>query len=93
MGFTTIDFIILVAYLAAVLFAGLHFSKKDMQGKEFFKERSASCTSPVWEEFSVLQTIPASTFCSPIKIFYKNTAHCGKESHLMASFPLSNGKK
>ena len=37
MGFTTIDFIILVAYLAAVLFAGLHFSKKDMQGKEFFK--------------------------------------------------------
>ena len=34
MGFTTIDFIILVAYLAAVLFAGLHFSKKDMQGKE-----------------------------------------------------------
>ena len=29
MGFTTIDFIILVAYLAAVLFAGLHFSKKD----------------------------------------------------------------
>ena len=28
MGFTTIDFIILVAYLAAVLFAGLHFSKR-----------------------------------------------------------------
>ena len=34
MGFTTIDFIILVAYLAAVLFAGLHFSKKDMQGTD-----------------------------------------------------------
>ncbi|WP_025728677.1 sodium:solute symporter [Atopobacter phocae] len=36
-GFTTIDFSILVVYLAAVLFAGLLFSKKDMEGKEFFK--------------------------------------------------------
>lgn len=36
-GFTTIDFIILVVYLLAVLFAGLLFSKKDMEGKEFFK--------------------------------------------------------
>ena len=35
-GFTTIDLVILVAYLAAVLFAGLHFSKKEMKGKEFF---------------------------------------------------------
>ena len=36
-GFTTIDLIILVVYLAAVLFAGLYFSKKEMKGKEFFK--------------------------------------------------------
>ena len=36
-GFTVIDLVILVVYLAAVLFAGLHFAKKDMQGKEFFK--------------------------------------------------------
>lgn len=36
-GFTTVDFVILVAYLAIVLFAGLAFSKKDMKGKEFFK--------------------------------------------------------
>lgn len=36
-GFTTIDFVILVVYLLAVLFAGLIFSKKDMEGKEFFK--------------------------------------------------------
>ena len=35
-GFTVIDLIILVVYLAAVLFAGLHFSKKEMKGKEFF---------------------------------------------------------
>ena len=31
-GFTMIDLIILVVYLAAVLFAGLHFAKKDMKG-------------------------------------------------------------
>ncbi|MGG7078910.1 sodium:solute symporter [Clostridium sardiniense] len=36
-GFTTIDFGVLVIYLAAVLFAGLAFSKKEMKGKEFFK--------------------------------------------------------
>ncbi|MDE7312326.1 MAG: sodium:solute symporter [Eubacterium sp.] len=36
-GFTTIDLIILIAYLAAVLFAGLHFAKKEMKGKEYFK--------------------------------------------------------
>ena len=33
-GFTVIDLIILVVYLAAVLFAGLHFAKKEMKGKE-----------------------------------------------------------
>lgn len=36
-GFTTIDLIILIAYLFVVLVAGLYFSKKEMQGKEFFK--------------------------------------------------------
>lgn len=36
-GFTTIDLIILIAYLGAVLFAGLHFSKKEMKGKEYFR--------------------------------------------------------
>ena len=36
-GFTTIDFVILVVYLILVLLAGLLFSKKDMEGKEFFK--------------------------------------------------------
>ena len=29
-GFTKIDLAILVIYLAAVLFAGLHFAKKEM---------------------------------------------------------------
>ena len=37
-GFTYIDLIILVVYLAAVLFAGLHFAKKEMKGKEYLKE-------------------------------------------------------
>ncbi|WP_159544075.1 sodium:solute symporter [Streptococcus halichoeri] len=36
-GFTSIDLIILIAYLAIVLLAGLYFSKKEMKGKEFFK--------------------------------------------------------
>ncbi|MDU5535705.1 MAG: sodium:solute symporter, partial [Anaerococcus sp.] len=36
-GFTTIDLIILIVYLGAVLFAGLHFSKKEMKGKEYFR--------------------------------------------------------
>lgn len=36
-GFTTIDLIVLIVYLLAVLIAGLLFSKKEMQGKEFFK--------------------------------------------------------
>ena len=36
-GFTTIDLIILIVYLGAVLFAGLHFAKKEMKGKEYFK--------------------------------------------------------
>ena len=34
-GFTWIDMVVLVVYLAAVLFAGLAFSKKEKKGKEF----------------------------------------------------------
>ena len=30
-GFTVIDLIILIVYLAAVLLAGLHFAKKEMK--------------------------------------------------------------
>lgn len=36
-GFTWLDTAILVVYMLAVLVAGLYFSKKEMQGKEFFK--------------------------------------------------------
>lgn len=58
-GFTTIDLIILVVYLGAVLFAGLHFSKKDMQGKEFFK---GDGTIPWW----VTSVSIFATLLSPI---------------------------
>ena len=36
-GFTWIDTTVLVIYLLGVLLAGLYYSKKEMQGKEFFK--------------------------------------------------------
>ena len=36
-GFTWIDTAVLVIYLGGVLLAGLYYSKKEMQGKEFFK--------------------------------------------------------
>ena len=31
-GFAMVDLVILVVYLAAVLFAGLHFAKREMKG-------------------------------------------------------------
>lgn len=58
-GFTPIDLIILVLYLAAVLFAGLHFSKKEMKGKEFFK---GDGTIPWW----VTSVSIFATLLSPI---------------------------
>ena len=58
-GFTTIDLIILVVYLAAVLFAGLFFAKKDMKGKEFFK---GDGTVPWW----VTSVSIFATLLSPI---------------------------
>lgn len=54
-----IDLIILIVYLAAVLFAGLHFSKKEMQGKEFFK---GDGTIPWW----VTSVSIFATLLSPI---------------------------
>lgn len=58
-GFTTIDLIILIVYLAAVLFAGLHFAKKEMKGKEFFK---GDGTVPWW----VTSVSIFATLLSPI---------------------------
>lgn len=58
-GFTTIDFVILVVYLGAVLFAGLHFSKREMKGKEFFH---GDGTIPWW----VTSVSIFATLLSPI---------------------------
>lgn len=58
-GFTAIDLAILIVYLAAVLFAGLFFSKKEMKGKEFFK---GDGTIPWW----VTSVSIFATLLSPI---------------------------
>ena len=58
-GFTTIDLIILIVYLAAVLVIGLAFAKKDMQGKEFFR---GDGTIPWW----VTSVSIFATLLSPI---------------------------
>ena len=44
-GFTNIDLAVLVIYLIAVLLFGVHFAKKDMKGKEYFK---GDGTIPWW---------------------------------------------
>lgn len=58
-GFTFIDLIVLIIYLAAVLYAGMHFAKKEMQGKEFFK---GDGTIPWW----VTSVSIFATLLSPI---------------------------
>ena len=58
-GFTMIDLVILVVYLAAVLLAGLHFAKKEMKGKEYFK---GDGTVPWW----VTSVSIFATLLSPI---------------------------
>ena len=58
-GFTYIDLAILIVYLAAVLFAGLHFAKKEMTGKEYFK---GDGTVPWW----VTSVSIFATLLSPI---------------------------
>lgn len=58
-GFTVIDLVVLVVYLAAVLLAGLHFAKKEMKGKEYFK---GDGTIPWW----VTSVSIFATLLSPI---------------------------
>ena len=58
-GFTVVDLVILIVYLAAVLLAGLHFAKKEMKGKEYFK---GDGTIPWW----VTSVSIFATLLSPI---------------------------
>ena len=66
-GFTIVDLVILIVYLAAVLFAGLHFAKKEMKGKEYFK---GDGTVPWW----VTSVSIFATLLSPIS-FLSLPAH------------------
>lgn len=58
-GFTIVDLIILIVYLGGVLFFGLHFAKKEMKGKEYFK---GDGTVPWW----VTSVSIFATLLSPI---------------------------
>ena len=58
-GFTMLDLAIVIIYLAAVLFAGMYFSKKRMTGKEYFK---GDGTIPWW----VTSVSIFATLLSPI---------------------------
>lgn len=58
-GFTNIDLAVLVIYLIAVLLFGVHFAKKDMKGKEYFK---GDGTIPWW----VTSVSIFATLLSPI---------------------------
>ena len=58
-GFTYIDLAVLIVYLLAVLLAGLHFAKKEMKGKEYFK---GDGTVPWW----VTSVSIFATLLSPI---------------------------
>lgn len=58
-GFTWIDLIILIVYLVAVLLIGLHFAKREMKGKEYFK---GDGTIPWW----VTSVSIFATLLSPI---------------------------
>ena len=60
-GFTYIDLAILIVYLAAVLFAGLHFAKKEMTGKEYFK---GDGSGPWWvTSVSIFATLLSPISC------------------------------
>ena len=63
-GFTYIDLIILVVYLAAVLFAGLHFAKKEMKGERIFLKEMG--TVPWW----VTSVSIFATLLSPIHFYH-----------------------
>lgn len=58
-GFTWIDLIILIVYLIVVLLIGLHFAKREMKGKEYFK---GDGTIPWW----VTSVSIFATLLSPI---------------------------
>ena len=82
-GFTVVDLVILVIYLAAVLFAGLHFAKKEMKGKEYFK---GDGTVPWW----VTSVSIFATLLSPVisrKLIRRNMDHVVRTAWYAVSYP------
>ena len=81
-GFTVVDLVILVVYLAAVLFAGLHFAKKEMKGKEYFK---GDGTVPWW----VTSVSIFATLLSPISFLSLagNSYHVVRTAWYAVSYP------
>ena len=73
-GFTYIDLAILIVYLAAVLFAGLHFAKKEMKGKEYFKSDG---TVPWWVTSVSIFLFPS---CHWQEIHTREHGSCGLHS-------------
>ena len=85
-GFTVVDLVILVVYLAAVLFAGLHFAKKEMKGKEYFK---GDGTVPWWvTSVSIFATVK-SDFIPVIsrKLIRRNMDHVVRTAWYAVSYP------
>ena len=77
-GFTYIDLAILIVYLAAVLFAGLHFAKKEMKGKEYFKSDG---TVPWWvTSVSIFATLLSPPSCHWQEIHTREHGSCGLHS-------------
>ena len=86
-GFTVVDLVILVIYLAAVLFAGLHFAKKEMKGKEYFK---GDGTVPWWvTSVSILRNTVKSDFIPVIsrKLIRRNMDHVVRTAWYAVSYP------
>lgn len=71
-GFTDIDLAVLVIYLLLVLLLGMHFAKKDMKGKEYFK---GDGTIPWWvTSVSIFATLLSPiSFLSLVGISFSGT--------------------
>lgn len=71
-GFTDIDLAVLVIYLVLVLLLGMHFAKKDMKGKEYFK---GDGTIPWWvTSVSIFATLLSPiSFLSLVGISFSGT--------------------
>ena len=71
-GFTDIDLAVLVIYLILVLLLGMHFAKKDMKGKEYFK---GDGTIPWWvTSVSIFATLLSPiSFLSLVGISFSGT--------------------